>query len=53
MYPNTSWDYQTYTAEPFLQWFPYKDKSVLMAQISRIISPIVWLSFYFDQAIKR
>ncbi|XP_067213340.1 cytochrome b5-related protein [Linepithema humile] len=53
MYTNTMWDYEIYVAEPFLQWIPDKNKSYLIAMISRIISPIVWMLLFTTEGLKR
>ncbi|XP_076163345.1 cytochrome b5-related [Ptiloglossa arizonensis] len=53
MYPNTYWDYEIYMAEPFLQWYPYKNKSMVRSFISQLISPIVWALTFHLQMIKR
>ncbi|KYN03197.1 Protein yellow [Cyphomyrmex costatus] len=53
MYPNTIWDYEMYVVEPFLQWYPRKDKSYLTGMISKIISPFVWMLLFVVEGIKR
>ncbi|XP_003706258.1 cytochrome b5-related [Megachile rotundata] len=52
-YPNTLWDYEVYTVEPFLQWLPYKKKSMFRAFFSQLISPVVWGLLFFSEMIKR
>lgn len=52
-YPNTLWDFEVYAVEPFLHWYPSKDKSRLGSFISQLISPAVWSLMFFDQLIKR
>lgn len=53
IYPNTVWDYEIYTVEPFIHFLPSKKKSWLRGFISQLLSPLYWSLAVFDQAIKR
>lgn len=52
-YPNTLWDYEMYSAEPFLQYLPDKKKSTIYSFISLFITPLFWALMFYEQAIKR
>lgn len=52
-YPNTLWDFEIYSVEPYLFWLPDPKKSLLKGIISQLISPIIWALAFYAQAIKR
>ncbi|KAJ8680520.1 hypothetical protein QAD02_016307 [Eretmocerus hayati] len=53
LYPNTLWDMEVYMFEPFIDYLPTANKSLIYKAISLSISPIVmWLASTF-QGIKR
>lgn len=53
IYPNTLWDFEIYSLEPYLFWLPDPKKSLLKGIISQLISPIIWALAFYAQAIKR
>lgn len=53
MYPNTLWDYEIYAFEPLTHWLPDPKKSLPMAFVSQVMSPIIWSLVFYEQAIKR
>ncbi|OAD59365.1 Cytochrome b5-related protein [Eufriesea mexicana] len=53
IYPNTLWDFEIYTLEPFIYFLPFNKKSLLRGFISQLLSPLYWSLALFDQAIKR
>ncbi|XP_015115059.1 cytochrome b5-related protein [Diachasma alloeum] len=52
MYPNTIWDFEILTFEPFLQYLP-----TIAAPVSRkfawLYSPVVYLLAFYSQGVKR
>ncbi|KAK9295041.1 hypothetical protein QLX08_010521 [Tetragonisca angustula] len=53
VYPNTLWDYEIYSFEPFLFWLPDPKKSWLLGVVSQLASPLIWALGFYEQAIKR
>ncbi|XP_043518731.1 cytochrome b5-related protein-like isoform X2 [Frieseomelitta varia] len=53
IYPNTLWDYEIYSLEPFLLWLPDPKKSWLLGVVSQLASPLIWALGFYEQAIKR
>ncbi|XP_015597306.1 cytochrome b5-related protein [Cephus cinctus] len=53
LYPNTIWDYEVYSVEPFLSWLPLKNKTIMSRILSLIYSPIIYTLTYVMQGTKR
>ncbi|XP_012286540.1 cytochrome b5-related protein [Orussus abietinus] len=53
MYPNTHWDYEIYAYEPFIQWLPAKDKSLIAKFLPKLGSPLIWSMTFFQQGVQR
>ncbi|XP_066588603.1 cytochrome b5-related protein-like [Prorops nasuta] len=54
MYPNTIWDHEIRSFEPFVTWYPSKErKSKFMRILSQLYSPIIWNFLTLEQGIKR
>ena len=52
-YPNTLWDYEIYSLEPFLFLLPDPKKSTLSSVVRQLASPLFWALGFYDFAIKR
>lgn len=54
VYPNTLWDLEVYSFEPFLNWLPGENKPWLIFNaLSVLISPVVWSLIFFAKFITR
>ncbi|XP_011307350.1 cytochrome b5-related protein isoform X3 [Fopius arisanus] len=52
MYPNTIWDYEILTFEPYFQYLP-KIAAPISRKFSWLYSPLVYLLAFYSQGIKR
>ncbi|NP_001136324.1 cytochrome b5-related-like isoform X1 [Nasonia vitripennis] len=53
LYPNTLWDMEIYTLEPFIAYMPTKDKTLLYRLVMLAFEPLFFGLCFFGQAVKR